>query len=231
MIKFRLYFDKDAETDWLNEMSAKGWAMESFFMGFYDFEKCEKEQYLYQVDFNNELGVSREYREFMQEAGIEIVQSWFFWRILRKPASEGPFQLYTDLESRIAYYSKIRVLYKVVAIIEAICVCMETMVVIEGNYYQGIPLVFLFAAFFGLFFRMAIRTTDIINDLKEKQTGIPAKRRRRNFSLLLAAGMAVNSLALFWNNASPGPMSHLLQIAAIVLMLAGVWDTVRKREE
>lgn len=27
MIKFRLYFDKDAETIWLNELAAKGWAM------------------------------------------------------------------------------------------------------------------------------------------------------------------------------------------------------------
>lgn len=30
MIKFKLYFDKDAETAWLNEMCAQGWAMQSF---------------------------------------------------------------------------------------------------------------------------------------------------------------------------------------------------------
>lgn len=39
MIKFPLYFDKDAETIWLNELAAKGWAMISlgyafaFFIG------------------------------------------------------------------------------------------------------------------------------------------------------------------------------------------------------
>ena len=34
MIKFKLYFDKDKETQWLNEMSQKGWAMTGFFAGF-----------------------------------------------------------------------------------------------------------------------------------------------------------------------------------------------------
>ena len=33
MIKFKLYLDKDAETNWLNEMSEKGWASLIFFRG------------------------------------------------------------------------------------------------------------------------------------------------------------------------------------------------------
>ena len=38
MVKFRLYFDKDKETKWLNKMAAAGWAMIGFFAGFYKFE-------------------------------------------------------------------------------------------------------------------------------------------------------------------------------------------------
>ena len=82
MIIFKLYLDKDAETNWLNEMSEKGWAFKSFFAGFYTFEKCEEGKYAYQIDFGE---VSDEYREFMKEAGIEIVQTWGWWVILRKP--------------------------------------------------------------------------------------------------------------------------------------------------
>lgn len=41
MIKYRFYLDKDAETAWLNQMAADGWAMKRFFAGFYDFETCE----------------------------------------------------------------------------------------------------------------------------------------------------------------------------------------------
>ena len=33
MIRFRLYYDKDKETEWLNEMAADGWALKSFFAG------------------------------------------------------------------------------------------------------------------------------------------------------------------------------------------------------
>ena len=37
MIKFRWYVDSQKEQDWLNEMSKKGWALKSFFLGFYKF--------------------------------------------------------------------------------------------------------------------------------------------------------------------------------------------------
>ena len=50
MTKFRLYFDKDKETVWLNELAAKGYALISFFAGFYTFEKTEPGEYIYQID-------------------------------------------------------------------------------------------------------------------------------------------------------------------------------------
>lgn len=53
MIKFRLYYDKDKETEWLNGLANEGWAMKGFFAGFYSFEPCEKGEYTYQIDFSN----------------------------------------------------------------------------------------------------------------------------------------------------------------------------------
>ena len=83
MIKFRLYYDKDKETLWLNEMADQGYAMTGFFAGFYTFEKCEPGEYRYQVDFSEKLfALGTDYREFMKEMNIEIVQQWFFWIIL-----------------------------------------------------------------------------------------------------------------------------------------------------
>lgn len=77
MIRFRLYFDKDKETAWLNEMSGRGWAMKGFFAGFYRFEKCEPGEYIYQIDFGDEMyHVSDEYRELMEDIGAEIVTLW-----------------------------------------------------------------------------------------------------------------------------------------------------------
>ncbi|MCR5753381.1 MAG: DUF2812 domain-containing protein, partial [Acetatifactor sp.] len=131
MIKFRLYFDKDEEVSWLNKMSKEGWAMTGFFAGFYSFEQCEKGKYEYQVDFGERFGsVSNDYRDFMQEAGIEILQNWGYWIILRRLASEKPFELYTDVESAIEHYSKIRMMFKVAFLFELACALVEF---IEGT--------------------------------------------------------------------------------------------------
>lgn len=79
MIKFRIYFDKDKETKWLNEMSQQGWAMTSFCVGVYTFEKCTEGKWNYQVDFGEKFGrCTEDYRDFMRESGIEIVQNWVY---------------------------------------------------------------------------------------------------------------------------------------------------------
>lgn len=50
MIKFKLYYDKDQEEKFLNEMSDQGYAMKKFFLGFYTFEPCNPGEYTYRVD-------------------------------------------------------------------------------------------------------------------------------------------------------------------------------------
>ena len=113
MVKFRLYLNKDDETKYLNEMAAKGYAMPGprhpmtgFFAGFYSFEKCRPGEFIYQVDITEGMfRVTNDYREFMQEMGVEIVCLWGMWVILRKKAADGPFVLYTDVESTTEHLS------------------------------------------------------------------------------------------------------------------------------
>ena len=84
MRKFRLYLDKDKETAWLNEMSAQGWAAKGFFAGFYQFEACEKGEYVYQIDFGTKLfAASEDYRELSlsRHGGIGLFSA-------RKPRRE-----------------------------------------------------------------------------------------------------------------------------------------------
>lgn len=230
MIKFRLYFDKDAETKWLNGMSDKGWAMTGFFAGFFTFEPCECGKYRYQVDFSSRFGaVSNEYREFMQEAGIEIVQNWGFWVILRRLASEGKFQLYTDLESSIAHYTKIRRLFKAVTIIEIILLWLVIFLTVgRNNISYGIPGILILTAAVAAFVRMVVQTTNILNQLKEQLSGIPAKKR--GISLLLAVGLLANSVVLLLQDHIPDAVRHPVQIAVIVLMMVGLWRTFRRQE-
>ena len=51
--------------------------MNGFFAGFYRFEKCDPGEYIYQIDFGDEMyHVSDEYRGLMEDIGAEIVTLW-----------------------------------------------------------------------------------------------------------------------------------------------------------
>ncbi len=107
MLKFKLYFDNEKEAEWLNEMAAKGYALTDYWWGLYNFEKCLPGEYVYQIDIvDGFFNVDDDYRQFMEDIGVELVCMWGFWVILRKKAADGPFQLYTDVESSIEHYSK-----------------------------------------------------------------------------------------------------------------------------
>lgn len=120
MVRFRWFYDTDKETEWLNRMAQQGWAMTDYFLGFYRFAECEPGEYIYQTDMTEKMfGVPEDYRQFMDEMGAEIVCHWGFYVILRRKASEGPFRLYTDVESRIGYYSKLQNLFGTAATMQA----------------------------------------------------------------------------------------------------------------
>ena len=229
MIKFKLYFDKDKETQWLNEMSQKGWAMTGFFAGFYRFEPCEKGKYTYQIDFGNEFfSVSDDYREFMSDSDIEIIQSWGFWVFLRKLSSEGEFQLYTDVDSQIEHYKKIRNMFKAVTVIELICLFIELFSASMTKSPLLWSFVFLILAIIIAFFNITNRTNDIIHELTERKTGIK-EPRSRSISIFLIIGLLLNSCVLMMKDSIPSYIVCPLQLIVIVLMLVGVYQTARKR--
>ena len=229
MIKFKLYFDKDKETQWLNEMSQKGWAMTGFFAGFYRFEPCEKGKYTYQIDFGNEFfSVSDDYREFMSDSDIEIIQSWGFWVFLRKLSSEGEFQLYTDVDSQIEHYKKIRNMFKAVTVIELICLFIELFSASMTNSPLLWSFVFLILAIIIAFFNITNRTNDIIHELTERKTGIE-EPRSRSISIFLIIGLLLNSCVLMMKDSIPPYIVCPIQILVIALMLIGVYQTARRR--
>ena len=229
MIKFKLYFDKDKETQWLNEMSQKGWAMTGFFAGFYRFEPCEKGKYSYQIDFGNEFfSVSDDYREFMSDSDIEIIQSWGFWVFLRKLSSEGEFQLYTDVDSQIEHYKKIRNMFKAVTVIELICLFIELFSASMTNSPLLWSFVFLILAIIIAFCNITNRTNDIIHELTERKTGIE-ESRSKSISIFLIIGLLLNSCVLMMKDSIPSYIVCPLQLIVIALMLVGVYQTARKR--
>lgn len=147
MLKFKLYYDKDEEEAWLREMSAEGWAFKQFFLGFYTFEPCEPGEYNYQIDLlDHWSGKKADYAAFMADLGVEVIDQWWRWVYLRKKAADGSFEMYTDAESKINLYHKIKNFFLIFLIIEGLCFLMEFIAAIETGKFMFVVLTIVLGA-------------------------------------------------------------------------------------
>lgn len=232
MVKFRMYFDKDEETKWLNEMAQNGWAMTSLCAGFYTFEECPKGKWSYQIDLGEKFGrCTEDYREFMRDAGIEIVQNWGYWIVLRKPAEEGDFQLYTDVESSIEHYSKILKMFKIVTILEIIVFFLELAGALCGVQIAWVY-AFIILAFTVAMINACVRTKNTIRELEARKTGIEPEKKSGP-SPILSIGLLCNAcgmMALQTDTLSDMTKRGIM-IIGIVLIMVGVYRTFRTKAE
>lgn len=227
---FRLYFDKDKETEWLNRMADDGYAMVSFFSGIYTFVPCEKGEWQYQIDIGNGFfNVKKQYSEFMEEMGIEIVQAWGPWVIVRRKKEEGEFSLYTDVDSKIGQYKKILLLFKIATGIEALGLIYSIYAAFKG-YAPAWGMILLVMAILIVFFNMIVKTKNIIAELRERKGEEPAGSRGRPVSPAIPAGFLLNSVNLLAGDYIPTPLRLVLLGFSVGLILYGAVSTaVRKK--
>lgn len=118
---WRLYFDYEKEEKWLNDMAAKGLAFEDYYFGRYLFSDSEPGEYIYRLELlenHSRNPESQKYLSFMAETGAEPVATWLRWVYFRKRASDGPFELYSDIDSKIAHFRRIMWLFFPIMILE-----------------------------------------------------------------------------------------------------------------
>jgi len=118
---WKYFMNYEKEEVWLNEMSAKGFAFTDFFLCRYLFEESKPGEYIYRIELLENSPThqkSRQYIKFMSENGVEHISSWISWVYFRKKAEHGPFDIYSDIDSRIAHYKRIGMLFLCIAIAE-----------------------------------------------------------------------------------------------------------------
>jgi hypothetical protein len=166
MYRFRLYYDKDREEEFLNEMSAKGYAMKSYFLGLYAFEECKLNEYTYRIDLINDMTLKerKELYELVRDSGGEHVQSWGFWAFFRK---RGKFELYSDKESQIRQYERIRIVFLALAFLEVISAIQQWIRLDWQNTTSERAFALLFTVLATIFIYQVIITTIKINKLKK----------------------------------------------------------------
>jgi len=108
MHKYRLLVNPYDIEKWVNEMASQGWYLQKFTWIRFTFERGEPGSYIYRHDELERFGASyeEEYLEFLKSSGIEQVDRSGNFVFFRKPAYEGPFELYTDKKTKISNLSK-----------------------------------------------------------------------------------------------------------------------------
>jgi hypothetical protein len=117
---FKLFVNFEKEEKWINDMAARGLNLIDYSLGRYLFEEGKPGEYIYRLELLKELPShteSKSYINFMEESGIECVATYFRWAFFRKRAEEGPFDLYSDCDSRIKHYKRILWLFVTLGLI------------------------------------------------------------------------------------------------------------------
>jgi len=110
MHKWFWAWDFDREEAWLNDMAARGYALCGYSFCRYEFERCAPGEYGVRMELLEQpltSPVSQQYIRFVEDTGAEQVASYMRWVYFRKKRADGPFDLFSDLESRIKHLQRI----------------------------------------------------------------------------------------------------------------------------
>ncbi len=117
-------WDFDKEEAWLNEMARKGLHLTEVGFCKYTFEEGAPGAYHIRLELlDNLIGhkKSRAYIGFVEETGAEYVGSILRWVYFRKNKTGGGFDLFSDIDSRIAHLKRVLLLIGIIGVMELYC--------------------------------------------------------------------------------------------------------------
>ncbi len=97
-------WDFDKEERWLNTMAQQGWVLDRLGFCRYEFVRCEPGEYIVRLEMREH---DEGYLSFMADTGAEYVGRMVKWIYFRRKAEYGPFDIFSDLDSRLAHLKKI----------------------------------------------------------------------------------------------------------------------------
>jgi len=94
----------EEEEQWLNAMAQSGWLLDGVGFAVYHFVSCEPGSYNIRLEMRKP---DEDYLNFMSEAGAEYVGRMVKWIFFRRRVEDGPFDLFSDIDSRIQHLDRI----------------------------------------------------------------------------------------------------------------------------
>lgn len=162
----------DKEEKWLNEMSAKGMQLVSVGLCKYIFQEGTVGEYNYRIELLNQLPSHPEsisYIHFLEDTGIEHVGTYIRWIYLRKKASEGIFNLYSDNKSQISHLKRIIALLICLLPLQISALSTNIIPAVEGSA-TNLILSSLLAVITVLMFIGIVRLGKKLRQLKKEST-------------------------------------------------------------
>jgi len=138
----KAYRNYEKEENWLNEMAAKGLALTDYSWCRYVFSDSQPGEYIYRIElleYSPAHPISQNYISFMEENRVEHVASYMRWVYFRKKASDGTFDIYSDIDSKTKHYQRINRFWIVLAVAELIVglsnVCIGIYSILRGHTF------------------------------------------------------------------------------------------------
>lgn len=97
-------WDFEKEERWLNEMAMNGQRLVGVGFCRYTFEACEPGEYTVRLEMHDPDDA---YLSFMEETGAEYIGRMAQWIYFCRGAELGPFDIFSDIDSRIKHLDKI----------------------------------------------------------------------------------------------------------------------------
>ena len=111
----------DKEEEWLNEWARRGLALVDAAGFRYVFEEGDPGEYEYRLELLENMGCSAEsssYLRFLEDVGIERIASYGRWVYLRRRTDGAPFDLFSDIDSKIKHLGRIDTLLLAILVIQ-----------------------------------------------------------------------------------------------------------------
>lgn len=163
----------EKEAEYLRKMHKNGWKFVKFTLPvFYKFEKCEPEDVVYQLDYNQEASEHKaEYIQMFADCGWEYIGEVMGYNYFRKPVKEmnGEEQIFSDEASKLEMLERVYKGRMIPLLVIFLCViCPQMAMQASGNHPANTALlityIILFTVYLVIFYRFAKR----YRELKER---------------------------------------------------------------
>lgn len=177
LFRFFTLFEYEEEEAFLENQHKNGWKVTGYKLpGFYKFEKCDKEEVTYRIDFTNENEAKNpEYRQMFADNGWEFLWSVNGFSIFRKASASASVvnnEIFTDNESKLEMLQKIQLRRLLPFITIFLCAVVPNLIrAIDGEFGSS-TINMIFTVFFSVMFvfytYVLVKSYVKIKELKEK---------------------------------------------------------------